>query len=176
MAKTSSCHLDIKKMQELIENLKQKASVQVGVFQGASARKEEGLTNAALARIHELGSPEHNIPARSMLKVPIGDHINQIMAPFKGKAESFLMKGKLKDLYKLIGIAAEKVVDGAFNSGGYGKWQPLRSSTILAKLKGSLHRRQLTRAHIFAGNIGMAILINTAQLRKAFSSRVVMRF
>ena len=176
MAVKSSLHVDLVKMKELIDGLKQKASIRIGVFEKDSARKEDGMTNATLAQIHELGVPEKNIPARSFLKVPIGEHIQEIMAPFKGKAESFLKKGKLEALYKLIGIAAEKIVDGAFATGGYGKWQPLRSSTILAKQTGNLHRRQLTRAHIFAGNIGMGILIDTAQLRRSISSRVWMRF
>lgn len=177
MATKSSVAMDIKKMHSLIESLKTKAVIQVGVFSKDTARKEGDLTNASLAAIHEFGAPEHGLPARSMLKVPISEHIQEIMSPFKGKAEAFLAKGTLLQLYKLIGIAAEKVVDGAFNSGGYGKWAPLKYETLLGKLrKGhkSLHWRKLTIAHVYAGNIGMAILIRTGQLRRSFSSRVRM--
>lgn len=193
MANASFVKMDIKKMQQLYQGLKQKADIQVGVFSGGARhngnirstgsgkkkKTDSGLTNASLAAIHELGSPEHGLPARSMLKVPIADHAQEIINVFKGKADAYLYKGTLEKLYKLVGIACEKVVDGAFASGGYGKWAPLRYETLLGKLrKGhrNLHWRKLTIAQIYAGNIGMGILIKTAQLRRAFSSRVRMSF
>lgn len=179
MARSSSVSMNIEKMNSLIEGLKTKATIQVGVFEKNTARKEAGMTNAAVAEIHELGSPSHNIPARSFLKIPLADHRDEIINVFKGKAESFLKAGTLINLYKLVGIQCEKIVDGAFNSGGYGKWAPLRYETILGKLrKGhrNLHWRKLTIAHIYAGNIGMGILIATSQLRRSISSRVRMTF
>lgn len=176
MATGGTVTMDLKKMQSLYEGLKTKAVIQVGVFADKSARPENGFTNAELAAIHEYGSPEHNLPARSMLKVPIADHAKEIMAPFKGKADSFLRKGTLLELYKLIGVACENVVSGAFQSGGYGKWAPLTYETLLSKAKGSLKVRKGKVKKILAGEIGMGILIRTGQLRRAFSSRVRMSF
>lgn len=175
MASGGTVTMDLKKMQSLYEGLKTKAVIQVGVFADKSARNDT-LTNASLAAIHEFGSPEHNLPARSMLKIPIADHAQEIMEPFKGKADSFLRKGTLLQLYKLIGVACEKVVDGAFQSGGYGKWAPLKYSTLLAKFKGNLKTRKGKLAQIYAGQVGEAILIKTGQLRRSFSSRVRMTF
>lgn len=166
--------MNIEKMETLAENLKQRASIQVGVFESKSARESGKFTNADLAAIHEYGSPEHNLPPRSMLHVPIAEHSSEIMAPFKGKAEQFLIKGKLKNLYDLIGFACEKVVLGAFETGGYGKWAPLKSNTIWRKLKGSLASKANKFWNIKAGNTGMGILIDTGQLRRAFKSRVIM--
>lgn len=173
--------MDIRKMKDLIEGLKAKAHIQVGVFTDKTARKDGGLTNADLAMYHELGAPEHGLPARSMLKVPLADHAQDILAPFKEQAQAFLVKGKLATLYKRIGVAAEKVVLGAFQTGGYGKWASLAYSTLLAKLnrgkKGrSLAKRKSIIGRIYAGQAGEAILIDTGELRRSFSSRVRMTF
>ena len=185
--------MDLQRMNDLIEGLKRRASIQVGVFADKSARTDGGLTNAGLAAIHEYGSAEHNLPPRSMLRVPIGEHIKEIMEPIKGKAVLMLKSGSLLNLYKTIGIAAEKVVLGAFETGGYGKWPPLTYKTLLEKLRGphgprqvmrngklvwinkkgrSLSKRKGILAQIYAGQVGMGILVATAQLKRSFSSRV----
>lgn len=176
MPKKSTYSMDITKMKSLLEGLKKKASIQVGVFESETARKDGALTNASLAMIHEMGSPEHNLPARSMLKIPISDHISQVMEPMKGHAEAFLAHSTLVNLYKTIGIAAEKVVAQAFASGGFGKWPSLTYKTLMGKLRGSLKTRKGKLAKIYAGQVGQGILINSGQLRRAFSSRVRMKF
>lgn len=172
MAKKGSVVMDIQKMNDLIEGLKRRASIQVGVFAGKAARTDGPLTNASLAAIHEYGSAEHNLPPRSMLRVPIGDHIKEIMDPFKGKAVQMLKAGSLLQMYKKIGVAAEKVVLQAFQTGGYGKWPDLTYKTLLRKLKGSLKVRKGKIGRIYAGQVGQGILVDTGQLRRSFSSRV----
>lgn len=176
MATKGEVRMSIDKMKSLLEGLKHVPEIQVGVFEGKSARSDKGLTNADLAMIHEYGSPEHNIPPRSMLKVPISEHAKEIMEPFKNKAEAFLATAKLMDVWKSIGVACEKIVQQAFDTGGFGKWPSLKYATLLAKAKGSLKKRKGTLAQIYAGQVGQGILINTGQLRRAFSSRVRMRF
>lgn len=172
--------MNIEKMRDLYDGLKHRPSIQVGVFEAKTVRKKEGLTNAFIASVHEHGAPEHGIPQRSFLRIPIKDHAQEIMASIKGKADMILKTTHALGMWKLVGIAAEKVVDGAFQTGGYGKWAPDSYKTLLAKLnKGkfrNLHRRKLTIAHIFAGNIGMGILIDTQQLRRSITSQVKMKF
>lgn len=176
MPKKGSVSMDIRKMQDLIEGLKTKARVEVGVFQSDSPRKAGELSNADLASYHEYGSPVHGLPPRSMLRQPIADHAKDIMEPFRNHAEAFLVKGTLAQLYKKIGVAAEKVVQQAFATGGFGKWPQLTYRTLLGKVKGSLKKRKGKLAQIYAGEIGQGILIRTGQLRRAFSSRVRMEF
>lgn len=174
MAKKSSVTINLQKLKDLRESLKLRATISVGVMEGKTSRRKGELTNADLAEFHELGSPAHGLPARSMLKVPISDHAQQIMEPFKGKAKALLSHSGLETLYKLIGISCEKIVLGAFQTGGYGKWAPLKNSTIWRKLKGSLASRANKFWNVKAGNVGSGILIDTGQLRRAFSSRVRM--
>ncbi len=180
MASKGSWHMNLDKLQDLKESLKHRPVVQVGVFQKKDARKETGMTNATLAAIHEFGAPEHGLPARSVLRTPIAEHAKEIMESIKGKADMIVQATNIKSLWSLVGVAAEKVIEGAFQTGGYGKWAPDSYKTLMAKLNRgkfrNLHRRKLTIAHIFAGNIGMGILIDTAQLKKAYTSRVRMQF
>jgi hypothetical protein len=171
--------MDIKKMQDLYEGLKHRPDIQVGVFQAKTDRKGVGLTNATLAAIHEFGAPEHGLPARSVLKTPIKDHIKDIMGSVKGKADMILKATDVKKFWDLVGVAAYKVVDGAFRTGGYGKWAPDSYKTLLAKLNKGKFRKLSARksaiAQIYAGQVGMGILIDTSQLRRSYRSRVIMK-
>lgn len=180
MPKKGLVKMDIKKLLSLAEGLKHTPDIQVGVFSGKTDRKSGDMTNADLARIHELGSPEHGIPARSMLRTPIADHAQQIMESVKGHSEGWLKESGPMKIWKMVGIAAEKIVLQAFATGGFGKWPALKYATLLAKLnrgkKGkSLARRKGIIAQIYSGEVGMGILIDTGQLRRSFSSRVRMK-
>ena len=180
MGSKGSWHMNLEKLVSLKESLKHRPVVQVGVFQKKDARKELGMTNATLAAIHEFGAPEHGLPARSVLVTPLKDHAAEIMAPLKDKAELIVKATNLKSLWSLVGIACEKVIDQAFQTGGFGKWAPDSFKTLMKKLnKGknrNVHRRRLTIGQIFAGNLGMGILEDTNQLKKAYTSRVRMEF
>ena len=166
--------MNIDKLKEFAESLKTRPVIQVGVFSGKNTRDGD-LSNADLAAIHEFGDARHKLPARSMLREPLKDHAKEIMASMRGKARELISKGSMMQAWKLIGIAAERVVLEAFKTGGYGKWAPLKDSTILGKLTGSLKKRAASFQKIKSGSIGMGILIDTNQLRRAFSSRVKMR-
>lgn len=174
MAKKGRVEVNIDKLVEFAESLKTRPVIQVGVFSKNNARKDT-MTNATLAAIHELGDMRHSLPARSMLQVPLKDHAKKIMAAMKDKAHELVEKGRMMQAWKLLGIAAEKVVLGAFKTGGYGKWAHLQDSTLLAKLKGSLKKRKGTLAKIHEGQAGEGILIDSRQLERAFSSRVIKR-
>ncbi len=193
MASKGSVSMSLEKMQSLIESLKTRPRIEVGVFRSGATKNDPGrtigkgkkktpskLTNADLAAIHELGAPSVGIPPRSMLIVPIHDHAKEIMDPIRGKADELLKSRGALGMWKIVGLACEKVVAGAFSTGGYGKWAPLKRATLMRKLKTvkgfkNAHKRSLTIAHMYAGVVGgMEILIDTGQLRRAFSSRVRM--
>lgn len=175
MAKKGRVEMNLDKLKGLVESLKTKPTVQVGVFSNKTGRRDD-MTNASLAAIHEFGDTRHGLPARSILITPLKDHAKEIMASVKGKAGELADKGKVAQLWKLTGIAAEKVILQAFSSGGFGKWAHLKGATILAKLHGSMKKRRATLAKVYSGQSGEGILIDTGELRRSFSSRVVMRF
>lgn len=168
--------MNLDKLKELAESLKTMPHIEVGVFASKNSRKDAATTNASLASIHEHGDARHGLPARSILITPIKDHAKEIMASMKERAHMLLEQGKVVQMWKLMGIAAEKVILGAFRSGGYGKWAQLKPATILAKLKGSLKKRRGILAQIYSGEANSGILIDNNELRRSFSSRVIMRY
>ena len=70
------------------------------------------------------------------------------------KIKQFIADGDVKKVYSLLGFAGEAVVQEAFATKGFGKWQPLDEKTI--KRKGS-----------------SSILIDSGELRKSISSKAV---
>lgn len=175
MSKQSTIAVSLDKLNTLREELKSRPSIQIGVFANKTTRKDD-MTNATLASIHENGDSRHGLPARSMLKVPIKDHAKQIMASIAGMSHQLIMTRGMEKMWRVLGIAAEKIVLQAFQTEGFGKWAPLQYATVLAKLKGSLTKRRKILGQIYTGEKKSGILIATGQLRRAFSSRVIMKY
>lgn len=151
--------------------LKTRPVIQVGIFSGKSNRNGAGKkrktgghskgssesdeTNAEIGASHELGVRSHNLPSRSWLKMPLMLKSKQIMAEGSTGSEELILAGKMMMVWKRIGIAAENMVQKAFDTGGFGTWAMLKAGTVAAKGSSS-------------------ILIDTAQLRRSISSRVRM--
>jgi hypothetical protein len=127
----------------------------VGLFNDTSYRakvKAGGLTdNPSIGFQHEFGNPETSLPERSFLRMPLEQHLKPVL---NFDWFSRLVKTGAKCTVALLGVFGEDVVQEAFASGGYGQWPALKKRTI--QRKGS-----------------SKILIETAQMRKAVTSRVV---
>ena len=94
------------------------------------------------------------MPRTSFLKDPIEIKRKELLATANKVIKANINKeGGAEKIFELIGIAGEAIVQEAFESGGFGTWQPLAQSTIDAK--GSEQ-----------------ILIETSQLRKSIISKV----
>lgn len=116
------------------------------------------MTNAELGLIHEKGSLNHRIPRRSFLEMPLVLKSEGLMA-MKQKIWHAFMGGpdtvsRLKTAYRELGLAAERIIQRAFETRGFGRWQPDTAAT--ARRKGS-----------------SAPLIDTGQLRRSITSDVV---
>lgn len=153
--------------------------VQVGVLGGKDARsgdESEGYVpgNAEIGLIHEFGviggkSPfvvpgqskepskqgGRSLPERSFLRMPIISRLPlAIMKEGKQRWRDSIIRDGVVITLKRLGVMAEGLVHDAFATGGFGTWPKLSKYTI--RKKGSA-----------------AILIDTAQLRQAITSRVV---
>ena len=114
------------------------------------------LTNAEIGLKHEKGL---GVPRRSFLEVPLVLKSDDLMqcrkelqdVVFADEGETL---SKWKKAYIKLGMYAENIIQGAFESGGYGTWQQDSAETI--KRKGS-----------------SMTLIDTAQLRASIDSDVV---
>lgn len=137
--------LDIRGLSSLIKALKGPQPVaRIGILGGKVQRTEQkktmthaevsslakpipkgdSLNNAEIGAIHEFGDVTH--PKRSFLRVPLADHITREMEKshaFTPEALAQIVKaGTLFPWIQKIGVLGEKIVLGAFASGGYGKW------------------------------------------------------
>lgn len=176
MGQKGRCEVSLGKLIELRDTLKNKPKLEVGVFGDKTYRNNGEMSNADIACVHENGAPSVGIPARSFLKTPLFEHKDEIMAPFKGKMKELIQKEGIVKVMKAVGVACLQVVDGAFKSGGYGKWVPLKGATLMAKLKGSLSKRKNTLGKIYAGQVGEGILIDSRQLQRSMAFRVRMTY
>lgn len=141
----------LRKKLAVLEN----SRAQVGLFEDTAGRSTEAgrvTDNPTLGFLHEFG--DTNLPARSWLRLPLWVHLGPVV---EAKGTSWLwmlMNRGVRRTLALLGAMAEDVVQEGFATGGFGNWTPLAPSTIRRK-KSS------------------AILIETAQMRKAVSSRVI---
>jgi phage gpG-like protein len=125
--------------------LKNPPSVRVGIFGDGR--------NATVGAAHEFGTTTH--PQRSFLRVPIMEEMPKALKRSGIKNSDFLKKmlrtGNLNPLMARLGVLAEGIVIGGFNTGGYGRWIP---SNMKYK-----HNKQT--------------LVETKQLRESITHEVV---
>lgn len=129
----------------------------VGILGQNVARTDEktGMTNAEIGAIQMFGSLTRNIPPRDFLMMPIQSHEKEIVAGMnKASVKAAFDRGDYKKVLQMLGLIAEGFVQQAFESAGFGQWEPNKPSTIARK--GSSRP-----------------LIDTGQLRRAISSDVV---
>ena len=123
-----------------------------------AGRVSSPMTNAAIGLIHEKGSLSAKIPRRSFLEMPLVLKSKGLLAMknliwdvFKGGPET---ASRLRRAYIELGHTAERIVDAAFQSHGFGRWAPNTSGTVNRKRSSSP-------------------LIDSSQLRRSISSDVV---
>jgi phage gpG-like protein len=115
------------------------------------------LTNAEIGAVHEYGSYSRKIPRRSFLELPLTLWKRDELLTVKSRLLKLVYGGRKEwyEAYKILGIAAERIVQQAFDSHGFGHW---RSKSV----KSQAYRKGYTSP-----------LIITGQLRGSISSRVV---
>lgn len=147
----------LKTLQRNLADLKD-SRAQVGLFPETAARvadKGRITENPGLGVIHELGKEEQHIPRRSFLKDPLENHLENEISGINW-FDLIRKHGVVKTL-GILGAVGEDIVLRSFVSRGDGKWPALHPRTIARK-------KRLKRS--------LAILIETAQMKKAIMSRV----
>jgi hypothetical protein len=149
------------------------AYVKVGILGdgGHVGRKETGINNPSLGLAHEFGVASHNLPQRSFLRVPLSTELPKRMAALgRDFWQAILDKKGVKGGLRILGGYAEKTVDDAFASGGFGRW-PTWSDKYgrHRELEQRMKKRKMNKI----GPIPLAILVRTAQLAKSITSAVV---
>lgn len=153
---------DFTGIEKLLKSLKTKKFVKVGVLRGNVSRQRKegekrGPNNATIGLKHEFGSFSEGIPKRSFIRMPIQhrqDKIIESVLENKEKYEEALADNEEEVLFQDLGFLAEEAIQESFETQGFGQWRPNSPATI--ELKGS-----------------DSPLIDTAQLRKSITSKVV---
>jgi len=145
------------KLRAITKILKEnKLKVKVGVLGDNGSRKDGRMNNATIGLFHEFGT--YKMYARSFLRMPLSFKFNEYVSKAKGLGgaklwETIYEERSMKPLLKKVGIIAERVVDDAFQTGGFGTWPDLHAETWLRKKN-------------------LQILIETGQLRRSITSEV----
>jgi hypothetical protein len=125
---------DFKALDKLVENLGKKHYVDVGIL-GENAGKTEGggATIGMIGAAQEFGTIDGRIPKRSFIVMPLQTHQGDIQKQVEPRMQAHMEKGDIKGIFTDIGIAAEGVIQDAFDTRGFGTWKPNAESTIEQK-------------------------------------------
>jgi len=143
---------DFSKLENLLKGLKTKMSVRVGVFKEATT--PDGEKVASYGADNEFGVPERRIPERSFIRMPIETKAEKIAADVGKRKRDRIEQGNIRGIFEDIGLAAEAVIQEAFDTRGFGTWKENAEMTI--DKKGS-----------------DAPLIDQGLLRRSITSKVV---
>lgn len=153
--------LQMKRLKNLLKFMvKGLPKVKVGILENTNPRSTDGPSNAEIGFVNEFGKMTGGvrIPPRSFLRMPLNLFFNDKMKEKKSlSAEEFqkaIESGNGEKFMAKVGMVAEEVIQEAFATNGYGKWEPNAKMTV--ELKGS-----------------DSPLIDTGQLRRAITSKVI---
>lgn len=157
----------------ILKELKKGFIVEVGIMgeQAAAIHKvrndddelvepKKPVTNAFIGAVHEYGCVSRNIPARSFLRMPLESRMPLVLKASADSLVEYLAKGRLREWLVQLGAKAEKIVNEAFHTSGWGTWKALKASTIRHRKKGKEYNAPMP-------------LLDTGQLSASISSRVV---
>lgn len=179
MAKKPTVKMNITELKVIQTALKKMADgnfhIQVGIFGEKAGRStaSQGVTNAEIGFVHEMGSIARNIPRRSFLWDTFMYRGKKLMNSLKNDCRTLFKTGKVEAYLKRCGIEATNLVVEAFETSGWGRWAPLAYGTVMGKVKGSLVvRKQQAAETIHEGKRHTKPLIDTGQLWQSITSRI----
>ena len=150
-------------LERIRKNLEEsKLTAKLGIFGDEDKRDDETndetlVTNAYIGAGHEFGVPSSKLPRRSFLLDPLTIKGKELTKKVEQIIDKYIdEENGIEKILELVGIYGESIVQEAFESGGFGTWQPISEAT--AKRKGSSQ-----------------ILIDSSQLRRSVISKVEKR-
>ena len=139
--------VDITGLKKLVKDLNKPRKIEVGVL--------DDERSAKIGFKHEFGNEYENLPMRSFLLMPIHQRQEQLEDVAQNTLDG---TGDIKQVYTKVAQEAKYIIDGAFETGGYGQWAELSGMAVARKLNNKDPN---------------AILIDTGQLRRSIKARVV---
>jgi hypothetical protein len=125
---------DFSALDKLVENLGKKHYVDVGILgENAGKTDEGGATIGMIGAVQEFGKLDGKIPKRSFILMPLQTHQSEIQKQVEPRMQKHMETGDIKGIFTDIGIAAEGVIQDAFDTRGFGTWKSNAESTIEQK-------------------------------------------
>lgn len=167
---------DLSGLESLLKGLGGDYYARIGIL-GSNAGEihdtDSGMTNSEIGLIQEFGSETNNIPARSFLRMPLETQQDTLIQTLDtGAVKDAIEQGDTKQVYKILGFAAEQIVKDAFNTGGFGNWKPNADITI----NGGWMTNKVSGKPVYIKGKGTnKPLIDTGTLQRSITSDVVKR-
>lgn len=150
---------NIEGLERIRGNLEEsKLTAKLGIFGDKNKRDDKtGKTNADIGAAHEFGVLTKKLPRRSFLLDPLTIKGKELTKKVGQIIDEYINEENgINKILELVGIFGESIVQEAFETGGFGAWQPIKETT--ANKKGSSQ-----------------ILIDSSQLRRSVISKVEKR-
>jgi len=144
-------------LERIRKNLEQtKLVAKLGIFGDKGKRDDETVqTNADIGAFLEFGTKK--MPRRSFLLDPLTIKGKELTKKTEQIIDRYIdEENGIEKILELVGIYGESIVQEAFETGGFGAWEPIKEAT--ANRKGSSQ-----------------ILIDSSQLRRSVISKVEKR-
>lgn len=122
---------DFSKLEKLLADLGTDHFVDIGVF--ATAKTPDGKQVAEYVAANEFGSIERKLPVRSTIRMPLEAKQADIANYVEKKAPDHIEKGNIGAIFEDIGNAGVAKIQEAFDSRGFGMWEPDSDKTIQRK-------------------------------------------
>ena len=129
MSDDDSMTIDLRGLENLMKALKAKPpTCRVGILGGGthSSKGGKSVSNAQVGSWHEFGTSK--LPVRSFLRLPVSALLEKRLeasgAFDKNVLAQVVASGTVVPWMQKVAAAAEEIVLGAFDSGGYGTWVP----------------------------------------------------
>ena len=125
MSDEDNMTFNIKGLEQIIKALKVKPPmIRLGILGDKDARVDGKRTNSKIGAAHEFGIEGQK--QRSFLRQPITDYLDKKLES-AGMLDEDVIKeviktGEVLPWVKKVAVIAKAIVDEAFASGGYGKW------------------------------------------------------
>lgn len=163
--------LDTTNCDKLQKQLGRHLFVRIGILGKHALREGDAASNADLGAVHEFGSALRNIPARSWLRMPLMVKLPGIFKSVGQRLINQMTLDNIKTLYQELGARAQKAIDQAFATSGFGFWKP--NKLPYAKLrKGKIKMSTYKKASTKEKKEFSRPLIDTGEFRKAVDSDV----
>lgn len=125
----SDVRLENRNLRQVMKALKTMPVAKIGILadSGKNPRKgEDAPNNATVGAAHEYGTSR--LPVRSFLRQPLSENLERFLEASDAFSKQALAEvvrlGTMRPWMEKMAIVAEEVVAGAFDTGGYGQWQP----------------------------------------------------